>query len=626
MEHTVDAHRTPAAAAIREELDRLIAGPLASSPQLGRFLRYIVDEDLAGRAAQLKEYTVAVRGLGKPDGFDPAADAAVRVAARQLRFKLGAYYADAGANARVVIDVPKGGYAPRYEMRAPVAAHIPATVPAPSTSAPPPRVRRVLLAGGVCLALLGALAVARHSSASPRRERAIIAVLPFANLTGVPGDELLSDGLSDEVTSAIARDTTARVIARTSAWRFRDSSLDVRTIGRRLGATHVLEGSVRRLGTRYRISVQLNGTAGGETVWADQFDVDRDAAFGLYDLIASRMHEAMMVRLAGGSSPWPARQPPRDPRVARWLAEARYFWNQRTDSGFVRALAALDTAATADSAYAPTWALLGAVRATMEMNHVTIPGLSAAVALQAAARALALDSTLGEAWTTVGMMRGFHEWRWEAADSAFRRAVVLAPSFPTAHSWYSNLCTALDDVACAMREIEDAERLDPLSMPIAYGVAQAAYYGRRWDTGLRAVERAIALAPDNPWSKRLKAKLLRGAGRTTEARALFSELGDSVDLALFDTVRRAREVPRLLAKLTADEQGRSQFWLATNFAQIGMTDSALAWLERGYAVRQADMSSILADPMIDPLKRDPRYVTMVQRMGLGGRFRGAVNR
>lgn len=633
----------PDPSTIREELDRLLAGPLASSAQLGRFLHYVVEEELAGRADQLKEYTVAVQGLGRPATFDPTTDAAVRVAARQLRFKLAEYYARE-VPGRIAIDVPKGGYAPGYTARpirdeaAPTLpddnsrASIDAVAPAQvSVALPDPPAHAIArhrfhrYAAGIGLLILVTLGVALWRQ---RRvpEPAVIAVLPFANLTGIPGDDILSDGLSDEITSALARDTATRIIARTSAWKFRTTPVDVRDIGRQLGATHLVEGSVRRTGDRYRVTVQLNGTADGVRVWAEQYDLERQSAFGIYDRIAVSVHQAILQQVGRRNASLPARRPPSDPRVAQWLAEGRYFWNQRTDSGYQRAIRALTDASTADPDHAPTWATLAAVRATMEMNHVTPPGMSAALALAGAQKALALDPALGEAWTVIGMMRGFHEWRWVAADSAFRRAITLSPNHATAYSWYSNVLTALNDVDEAIAQIERAQRLDPLSVPIAYGVAQAHYYGRRWDSGLRAIERAIALNPDNPWSRLLKGKLLKGTGRVAEARALFEALGDSVELALLDSSRRQREIPRLMAKLTEDDKGRSQFWMATNFAQIGWTDTAFAWLERGFKARQADMSSILADPMVDPLKADPRYRDLVARMGLGGSVEGAANR
>jgi tetratricopeptide (TPR) repeat protein len=252
----------------------------------------------------------------------------------------------------------------------------------------------------------------------------------------------------------------------------------------------------------------------------------------------------------------------------------------------------------------------------MEANHITPPGQSASRALTAAARALALDPRSGEAWAAIGLMRGFHEWQWTSADSAFRRAIAVSPSYATARSWYSNVLLAQGDVDGALRQLRAAQRLDPLSLPLAYGVAQAHYYGRQWNEGLRAIDRALELNPDFTWTHLLRGKLLKGAGRIPQARVVFAKLADSVELALLDPVHRAERIPVLVRRLSDEERSRSQFWIATLYAQVAMPDSAFLWLERAYAVRQSDLSSILVDPMIAPLTHDPRYADMVRRLHL----------
>ncbi|MBL8982887.1 MAG: hypothetical protein JNL26_11935 [Gemmatimonadetes bacterium] len=622
---------TPNPAAIRDELARLVAGPLRSAPQLGRFLTFVVEEALAGRGEQLKEYTVGVQGLGRPATFDPASDASVRVAARQLRFKLAEHYAREAAAGEVTIDLPKGGYVPAFSTRAASPALLEVQVEdAPSPNAAPAAATSVTTPTGatnrgmprLVVALVGLLAVVGFGAwrwrASDRAPGAapVIAVLPFENLTGASDGEILSDGLSDEITSALARDTGTRVIARTSAWKFRSQRIDVRDVGRQLGATHIVEGSVRRSGDTYRVSVQVNATADGLRVWAEQYEVDRASAFGLYDLISQNVHRAILG-LSREVAALPSRRTPADPAINEWMLEARYFWNQRTDSGLRRATDLFTRATRADPRFAPAWAALAGVYATMEVNHVTPPGRSAPLAIDAAERALALDSTMGEAWAPIGLIRGFHEWRWLAADTAFQHAVELAPSYATARSWYSNVLLARGDVDAALVQLEDARRLDPLSLPIAYGIAQAYYYGKRWDQGLVAVDRVLALNPDFSWGKLLRGKLLKGAGRVSEARQLFAQLADSMELALLDSARRTREVPRLIAGLPRDVKNSGQFWIATHYAQIGWPDSAFAWLERAYDVRQSDLSSILVDPMIDPVKQDPRYRSLVGRLSLG---------
>jgi TolB-like protein/Tfp pilus assembly protein PilF len=614
-----DAH----AALVHAELERLLRGPLASSPQLARFLEYVVLETLAGRGDRLKEYSVAVQALGRPASFDPSDDAAVRVAARQLRFKLAAYYATPTAisHGGVQIELPKGTYVPQFHRIEPPIAKRPAPTAAFGVG---PLVAVALAA----LSVVGAFFWARRSGGVSDRAVPVVAVLPFANLTGDSAASVLSEGLSVEVSTALARDSLLQVIARTSTLAFRDRPIDIRDIARQLGATHVIEGSVRRAGARYRIAVQLHGAEDGARLWAEQYDLDSLAAFALYDIIATGVHTAVARTHATEGGELPVASGPHDPRVPALMLEGRYFWNQRTDSSMQRARHRFEQAIALDSQYAPSWAALSGVLATMEANHITPPGQSAARALRAADRAIALDPRSGEAWAAIGLMRGFHQWQWTAADSAFRRAIAVAPSYATARSWYSNVLLAQGDVEAALAQLRAAQRLDPLSLPLAYGLAQAYYYGRQWDAGLRAIDRALQIDPDFSWTRLLQGKLLKGAGRRREARAVFAALGDSVEMALLDSTGRADRITRLVGAMPEDVRRRSQFWLATLYAQVGMPDSAFQWLERAYAIRQSDLSSILVDPMIDPLKADPRYSDVVRRIGLrapstlsGGRAR-----
>lgn len=644
-------HADPAA--IGDALARVVATALPSSPQLARFLTFVVSESLAGRGDQLKEHTIAVGAFGQSATFDPSTDSRVRVAARQLRFKLAEYYSGAGARDAVVIDLPKGRYVPVFSTRAaPTAAP---DAPATTVLADAARVRRapawprwIYVGGAVAAAIaLGWAAIGRSAPRATReatreapangeslarvsrlRNEApanVVAVLPFANVTGRESEEYIGDGLTEEIMSRLATDSLTRVVARTSAWSYKGKPVDVRELARSLGADYVVEGSIRRSAGRYRVSVDLVSSRDGLRLWSRPFEVDRQRVFGLYDTIANAVHDELVRRLVASPGILLARRAPRDPKVHDLYLEARYFWNQRTTASLPRAVARLREAIRHDSSFAPAWAALSGVYATMEVNHHTDPGVSAPLALEAAHRALALDPSLGEAWTAIGLVESFSQWKWDAADSAFQRGIALSPSYATARSWYSNALLARGRVDESLEQLERARALDPLSMPIAYGIAQANYYGRRWEDGLRSVERVMELSPGFSFGLLLKAKLLKGAGRIDEARALFAQLNESLELALLEPPdRRGREVQRLITAIPPADARKAQFWIATMYAQIGNADSAFAWIDRAYEAHQPDLVSIKTDPMLEPVRGDPRYRMMLARLGLGESPRPAV--
>ena len=297
---------------VLEALERIRQVALRGAPQAARFLTYIVEETLAGRGAQLKEYTVAVGALGRPSTFDPSSDAAVRVAARQLRFKLADYYGGAGAADPVVIELPKGTYVPSFTPRVPPSASSPdpgGTTPdeerrparapddRPAASRPSPWSRRAGVAAALLLGIaITAMALWPRTDASGSTAPVVV-VLPFANLTGRPDEEFISDGLADEIATAMARSPATRVIARASAWKFKGAKVDIREVGRQLGAGYVIEGSVLRSDTRYRVSVHVSAATDGVRVWSEQYEVERPEVFGLYDTIAAAVHEAVAARV-----------------------------------------------------------------------------------------------------------------------------------------------------------------------------------------------------------------------------------------------------------------------------------------------------------------------------------------
>jgi len=214
--------------AIRGQVERICrSGAFRQSARLTSFLRYTVDETLAGRAGSLKEYIIGVEVYGRPGDYDPKADSIVRSEAVRLRARLQRYYSNEGSADRVRIDYPKGAYAPSfaYQPEQPAETVIPA-----------------------------------------------IAVLPFANVSGDSEDEFFSDGLTDELIAALARIPGLRVIARTSVFQFKNKAVDVRHAGQALSAGTILEGSVRRWQNRVRICAQLIDVASGSHLWSETWD------------------------------------------------------------------------------------------------------------------------------------------------------------------------------------------------------------------------------------------------------------------------------------------------------------------------------------------------------------------
>jgi TolB-like protein/Flp pilus assembly protein TadD len=431
-------------AAVRLALERVIASAaFRNSEAQAKLLRYTVEAALSQPPpAALKEYTVAVEALGRPASFDPRADSIVRVLARRLRDKLARYYEQDGRQDAVRFEYSRGSYVPRI-----------AVTPAASDTA------------------------------------RTVAVLPFLNLSADHDAGYFSDGLTEELIFLLSRTADLRVVARTSCFRFKGSTHDVREIGRKLGAELLVEGGVRRAGDRLRVTARLVGADDGLELWSDRYD--RTLEDGL------RVQEEIAVAIAGALRLQAAPRPQAaDVEAHNLYLKGRYFWNQRTEEGFRRALNFYQAAVTRDSSMARAHAGIAETHILMMMHGIAEPLTVMPLAREAVLTALANDPELAAARSSLAAI--IHMWEQDvpAAETQWLRALRSDPAYATAHHWYAviGLVTQrrFDE---ALSTIREAERLDPLSLPIASDTALVLYWSRRYDEAIEQCQRALFLNP-----------------------------------------------------------------------------------------------------------------------------------
>jgi len=298
-ESTYQGPNTPSSAEIRAALDRILEShAFVGSRRPGNFLKYVVEETLEGREEKIKEYSIATDVFGRDQSFDPRMDPIVRVEATKLRSRLAHYYEQEGQPDAIRIEFPKRGYVPafRFHETEDWAAEGSSGIAAdnrPSVAMTQGAVfsrRTVLIAAGLVLACVVAFALTSLRSRPFRvPESKSIAVLPFTNLGDNKEDEYFSDGLTDELIASLGRVPGLRVVARGSAFQFKNKTYDIRDVGRRLNVRTVLEGSVRKVGTRLRITVHLDDGTNGYRIWSDIYERDSSDALAIQREIATAL-------------------------------------------------------------------------------------------------------------------------------------------------------------------------------------------------------------------------------------------------------------------------------------------------------------------------------------------------
>jgi len=533
--------------------------------------------------------------------------------------------------------------------------------------------------------------------------RPSIAVLPFTNLSADPEQEYFCDGMAEEIINALTHVEGLRVVARTSAFAFKDKSGDIREIGRQLDVENVLEGSVRKAGKRVRITAQLIGVADGYHIWSEKFDREMQDIFGIQDEISLAIVDRLKVRLLDKSKAELTKRHTEDLEAYQLYLKGRYFWNRRTRRALEKATGYFTQAIDKDPAYPfPYFGLADTYNILYSQGHIPL-GKAYTNAKKAALRALELDDSLAGAHTSLAEIKCVFESDYDGAEQEFRRAIEINPGYATAHHWYSMLLVGAGRFDEAVEEGERALELDPLSTIIELHVAGLRSSAYDWDgaeelyrnaleidaanenilaayalflikvgrqgEALASINRALELAPDNPWingyymgllyyareydkSIEVGLRLLGMAmvppyvpamigmdyvmkgmreealGVLVKARELLSaehtpahSFADVIEtfygIALAESGRRD-EAHEVIAGLV-EKSGQAYVMpslIGLLYLALDDIDSYFRWTARACDEHDTWIGFIKVNPMLDRIKSDPRHDAILKKMGL----------
>jgi TolB-like protein/DNA-binding winged helix-turn-helix (wHTH) protein/Flp pilus assembly protein TadD len=475
------------------------------------------------------------------------------------------------------------------------------------------------------------LALARFPPPPLLNHRITIAVLPFTNLSGDPAEEYLSDGMTEEVITSLSQVDADRlgVIARTSAMRYKHTDLDVRQIGRELGAAYALEGSIRRAGDRIRVTAQLVEARDQTNLWSQDYDsLEFNEIPGVQTQIRDAVAKALRLRTEVKLG-WLASV---QPEAYQLYLKGRYFLDRRDPASLQKALDYFKKSAALDGNFARAWASVALSYELLEYVRAISPADSYPNALSAARRAAQIDPGSSEAHTALAYIHEHYEWNWTEADHELTQALTLDPSYELARQWYSYELLQRGDLQRALAEMRRALALDPVSFRVNVTMAEHLERVGRREEAIQQYLTALELSPDNADAHSRLGELYGQKGEVILAASEYRrglQLSGNQDLenrfddlntrAGFKAAFSAMETAKFKASLRAlDARAARGAYVspadyALIYALLGDRKQGLEWLQRAYD-EHASIMLELSSPIFDKIRDAPEFKEFVRRL------------
>jgi TolB-like protein/Flp pilus assembly protein TadD len=452
-----------------------------------------------------------------------------------------------------------------------------------------------------------------------------IAVLPFDNATRNADTEYLSDGIAEALINSLSELQQLKVIARSTAFRYKGKQIDPQGVGRELNVRTVLMGVVRQAGDRLNVQVDLIDVTTGAQLWGQEYERKLADVLAVKQALVREVTEKLRLKFTGEQQQRLTQRDTTSPEAYQFYLIGRYYWNKRTAENLTKAMEQFQQAADKDPNYALAYVGLGDSYVLLE-NYAGTPANETLPKAKAfAERALQIDDSLAEAHTSLGYVyNGL--WRWEEAEQEFKRAIELNPNYPNAHHWYSLCLLDLGRIAEAKAEIKRAHELDPLSLIIGTTVTYAylaegdakfaiaqnkkvvdldpsfsrghGYLGlaylkeQRYPEAIAELKKAVELSGRERWPLRDLGYGYAISGSRTEAEAVIKEL--------LEKYEKGQAIGQDLAAV---------------YAGLGEKDQAFAWLEKDFQNHSGLLGWTRWSPAFESLRSDPRFTDLLRRMG-----------
>lgn len=615
---------------VEEELTRVLRSrEFHDSGRMCRFLRFVVDATLSGKADELKEYSIAVGVFDREPDFDPRTDPVVRSEARRLRSKLASYYATEGMQDDLAIELPKGGYVPEFRQRSVTTVILPDPEAGRTTTELPGRreTGKKISRPYALLGVVAALAVVVttfplvHGRWGGMHSQPVesLAVLPFQNLTDDRRIDYLADGIADEVLDSLAYIPDLKVVARTSAAQFKGRSLSTQEIGQRLGVRVFLEGSIQSSAGTLRVMTRLVNAETGYQIWSHGYEFQTKDAFRVQDAIARAVAQQVgrAANISGRHMFAVNEEAYKDYLLARHhIAEE----SNAPAASLFEAKRLLEQAVALDPKSGDSWATLAGVYGMLAMTGAVPLTQGLQTAVDYGHKALDLDPNSADAVAEEAIAVAHLQHDWPRADQLFRRAIAIKPSDALTHGQYAwSVLWPTDRLEEAEQEQKRAIELDPLNADSRVGLANTLYFQHQYEAAVRAGMEALHLSPNSEHVARNLLRPLVMTGRAGDITRLMQrfwvgEPDHSFVLTMKLQATGDKAAARVQARRTLERE-KNLVHRALLYAVLDQEDQIINTFE--HAAVPEEMWAIdgaVLDPVFDRYRSSAPFQNMMKKL------------
>ena len=473
-----------------------------------------------------------------------------------------------------------------------------------------------------------------RTSLSGRRRRSrskaidSLAILPLVNASSEQETEYLSDGITESIINSLSQLPKLKVMARSTVFRYKEKDVDPLEVGRELNVRAVLTGRVLHLGDNLLIQTELVDTTDGSRLWGEQYNRRLTDIFAIQDEIAREISEKLRFRLTGEEQRQLAKRHTENTEAYRLYLKGRYNWNKRTPEGSKKGIEYFKKAIDLDSGYALAYAGLADSYNVLGNYGDLSPRDAFPRSKTAAIKALRIDETLAEARSALAYALNGYDWNWAAAETEFKRAIELKPNYATAHYSYAiTHLAALGKLDEALAEMMEAKELDPLSLIINTNLGWVLYFAGRYEEAIKQIHKALEIDENFNVAYFKLGQVYERQGRYEEAIELYRKAlelsggnlwinqGLGHALAMTGRTEEARQIIDHLVAMSA-KRYVSPYIIAEIYRGLGEIDRTFEWLEKAYEDRSDWLVWLGVEPALDPLRSDPRFTDLINRVGL----------